>query len=80
MPFIFFHIAITTYIALSQKLSPNIICRFNSQTANNTEHTFDDTEKMRRRLYYQSKERGMLENELLLITFAKKYLFYYYLF
>eukprot|EP00026_Physarum_polycephalum_P024130 Phypoly_transcript_30116.p1 GENE.Phypoly_transcript_30116~~Phypoly_transcript_30116.p1 ORF type:complete len:138 (+),score=25.55 Phypoly_transcript_30116:39-416(+) len=33
-----------------------------------------EVEKMRKRLYYQSKERGMLENDLLLGNFAKKYL------
>ena len=33
-----------------------------------------DTDKMRKRLYYQSKERGMLENDLLLGNFARKYL------
>ncbi|XP_030028141.2 succinate dehydrogenase assembly factor 2-A, mitochondrial-like isoform X2 [Manduca sexta] len=31
-------------------------------------------EKRKARLHYQSRKRGMLENDLLLSTFAKKYL------
>ncbi|XP_060075056.1 succinate dehydrogenase assembly factor 2, mitochondrial-like [Ylistrum balloti] len=34
----------------------------------------EDTEVMRSRLLYQSRKRGMLENGLLLSTFAAKYL------
>jgi len=34
----------------------------------------EDIDKLRRRCLYQSLERGMLENDLLLGSFAKKYL------
>ena len=34
----------------------------------------EDTEKKRSRLLYQSRKRGMLENDLLLSTFAAKHL------
>ncbi|CAK1551718.1 unnamed protein product [Leptosia nina] len=33
-----------------------------------------ELEKRKARLHYQSRKRGMLENDLLLSTFAKKYL------
>lgn len=37
-------------------------------------HADEPTEKRRQRLLYQSRKRGMLENDLLLSTFAAKYL------
>eukprot|EP01096_Ripella_sp_DP13-Kostka_P001559 TRINITY_DN1186_c0_g1_i1.p1 TRINITY_DN1186_c0_g1~~TRINITY_DN1186_c0_g1_i1.p1 ORF type:complete len:151 (+),score=42.75 TRINITY_DN1186_c0_g1_i1:61-453(+) len=39
-----------------------------------TSTPMDPVEKQRRRLMYQSKERGMHENDLLLGTFADKFL------
>jgi succinate dehydrogenase assembly factor 2 len=36
--------------------------------------TISETEKRKRRCHHQSKQRGMLENDLLLGSFAQKYL------
>nr|XP_021204918.1 succinate dehydrogenase assembly factor 2-B, mitochondrial isoform X1 [Bombyx mori] len=58
---------------------------FSSNTTNNMDTTYMEIplydvekqqplEKRKARLHYQSRKRGMLENDLLLSTFAKKYL------
>ncbi|XP_050677016.1 succinate dehydrogenase assembly factor 2-A, mitochondrial-like [Leptidea sinapis] len=60
-------------------------CRFMSGTTQGFDTTYMEIpvynvdkpqtlEKRKARLHYQSRKRGMLENDLLLSTFAKKYL------
>eukprot|EP01132_Coremiostelium_polycephalum_P001212 gene1212-1530_t len=44
----------------------------NTRSNNNNTTTLSKTDILRKRLLYQSKERGMLENDLLLGSFASK--------